>query len=497
METDFIPIDYNYFDFQGRNYAMIIGRNSNGKRICMIDSCDIYLWAVLRDGLNDKKTKDLINKIEKIKLNIRGRQTKVEKVEVHEKEFLGKKVRALKVFATNYKDLHEIADKLGFKEIEKRRGYDLGFITHYIMEKKLVPMSWYELKGEVLNNSLEFNGADMGLDVDICIKTEGIKEIKDKKFVPKVLAYDIETDELKIGQGEILMISLFSENFKKVITWKKPKSSSKLIKDLPMEYVKDEAELLEKFTSYVRKISPDFLVGYFSDGFDLPYIKARAEKNNVKIPLGLDDSQPRFTGGINPTGKIKGIVHLDILKFIKTAYSQYMQSETLSLNEVANEFLGEKKKDFKFVHSSKIKDGEWDKYFEYNLHDSYLTFGLFEKIWPDLSQFSKIMSEPVFDVSRNGMSKNVESYIIHNLDRFNEIPEKRPTYDEIAKRRHRERYEGAFVFEPTPGLYEDISMFDFTSFWPSIIVSFNISKSTLLEKKEKNATDSFRKCLRK
>ena len=54
------------------------------------------------------------------------------------------------------------------------------------------------------------------------------------------------------------------------------------------------------------------------------------------------------------------------------------------------------------------------------------------------------------------MSKNVESYIIHNLEKFNEIPEKRPMAEEIGKRRRREKYEGAFVFQPTPGLYEDI-----------------------------------------
>ena len=64
----------------------------------------------------------------------------LEKVELHEKNFLGKKVKALKVFATNYKDLHEIANKLNFPEIIKRRGYDLGFTTHYIIEKKFYPL---------------------------------------------------------------------------------------------------------------------------------------------------------------------------------------------------------------------------------------------------------------------------------------------------------------------------------------------------------------------
>ncbi|KHO54731.1 MAG: DNA polymerase I [archaeon GW2011_AR19] len=488
MKLSFIPIDYSYFDFEGRNYAKIIGRDENGKRVCIIDSCPIYLWAILKDKLVKQKIDSLIKEIEKISLDTKGRETKVEKVELHDKKFLGKKVKTLKIFATNYKDLHDIADKLGMPEIEKRRGYDLGFITHYIIEKKLKPLSWYEIEGKMLNNSNEFGGIDSVLEVDFVIKVQKIKEIETKKFRPKVLAYDIETDAFKIGEGEILMISLVSDEFKKVLTYKSPKEIETNLEYV--EYVKDETELLEKFVEYVKKISPDFLVGYYSDGFDLPYLKARAEKFNVKLSLGLDDSQPKFSRGINITAKINGIAHIDILKFIRSVYSQYMQSETLSLNEVAKEFLGDTKKDFKFKHSSKIAQDEWEKYYEYNLHDSILTFKLFEKLWPDLSEFTKIIQEPIFDVSRNGMSANVEDYIIHHLKKFNEIPEKRPMYDEISERKAREKYQGAFVFQPTPGLYENLAIFDFTSMHASIIVSYNISKSTLLQKKEEDSYES-------
>ncbi len=498
METEFIPIDYDYFDFKGKNHIKIIGRNKSGKRICVIDSCDIYFWAILNHNLNEKKIKNLIEKIEKIRLNIKNRQTKVEKVELHEKNFLGKPVKALKIFATNYKDLHDIADCLGMKEIYKRRGYDLGFITHYIIEKKLNPLTWYQISGEVLNNSEEFGGIDMNLDVDFCIKLESAKKIPKIEFNPKILCYDIETDDLKIGEGEILMISLVgNKGFKKVITWKRAKEnraiSPEAIKNRgskirgSVEYVKDETELLEKFVENVKKFSPDFLAGYFSDGFDLPYLRARANKLKVSLSLGLDNTQPKFRRGAILTGRINGIVHIDLLKFIQTAYSQYMQSETLSLNEVAKEFLGDTKKDFKIKHSSKLTDHDWEKYYEYNLHDSLLTFNLFEKFWPDILEFTKTMQEPVFDVSRNGMSNNVEDFIIHNLNKFNEIPEKRPTHNEIRERRQKGKYEGAFVFEPIQGMYEDIAIFDFTSSYGSTIVTYNLSKSTFLENPEKNS----------
>jgi DNA polymerase I/DNA polymerase-2 len=476
MKTPFIPIDYSYFDFEGKNYALVYGRDKNSKKICVIDSCDVYLWAILKDKLSTKEIEKLVDKVKNIEINSKVRKTKVEKVEVLNKNFLGKPVKALKIHATNYKDLHDIADNLNLPEIEKRRGYDLNYVTHYIIEKKLEPLNWYEIEGEILNNSNEFGGVDKIIGTDFVIKLNSFKKEKDEKFEPKVLAYDIETDDLKIGEGEILMISLVSKNFKKVITWKR--SSAK--KDY-VEFVKDEKEMIEKFCEYVRKISPDFLVGYFSDGFDMPYIKERAKKLKIKLALGLDESQPRVSGGVNSSSRIEGITHIDLLKFISTTYAQYMQSETLTLNEVAKEFLKDEKKNFKIQHSSKLKDEHWQEYYEYNLHDSELTLKLFDKFWPDIMEFSKIIKEPTYEVSRNGLSKQMESYILHNLEKFNEIPEKRPMNDEISERQQK-RIKGAFVYEPTPGLYENIAMFDFTSMHTSIIISYNISKETLEEK---------------
>ncbi|MBM3228778.1 hypothetical protein FJZ20_02765, partial [Candidatus Pacearchaeota archaeon] len=63
MEIDFIPLDYDYFDFNGRNYVRIIGRNSQKKRVCIIDTCDVYFWAILKEKINSKKINNLIEKI--------------------------------------------------------------------------------------------------------------------------------------------------------------------------------------------------------------------------------------------------------------------------------------------------------------------------------------------------------------------------------------------------------------------------------------------------
>ncbi len=482
MKTDFIPLDYDYFDFEGKNYIKIYGRDSKKNRICIIDSCEVYFWVILKDNVQKPKIDKLIKKIKKIKIETAGRTSSVEKIELLNKNFLDKPVKALKVYSTNYKDLHAIADCLGDEIIYKRRGYDLGYITHYIIERKIKPLHRYEIEGELLHNSDKFGGVDSIINTDQVILLNKHKEVFGKNFSPKVLCFDIETDSIKIGMGEILMISLIGKNFKKVITHKESKTNKSFV-----EHVKDEKELIKKFCSEVKKYGPDYLVGYFSDGFDMPYLKSRAQKNKVKLNIGIDDSQPIFSRGISSIAKSKGNAHIDLLKFIRVAYGQYMQSETFSLNEVSKEFLGDTKKDFTIKHSSELKSNDWDNYFDYNLQDSLLVYNLFEKFWPDIYEFSRTTCESPAEITRSGLSKYTEYYILHNLDKHNEIPEKKPTHDELSLRRHEGPVEGAFVLEPKPGLYEKVAMFDFTSMHTSIIISMNLSRGTLLKKPSKNA----------
>ncbi|NCN87022.1 hypothetical protein GW932_04250 [archaeon] len=477
MKTEFIPIDYDYFDFDGKNHIKIFGRDNEGKKICLIDTCPIYMWAILKEGVTENLQKKLIEEIKQIYIQTKERTTRIEKVEVHEKNFLGKKVNALKIFATNYKDLSAIASKLDSPLIDKRRGYDLGFVTHYIIENKIEPFTWYEIEGKKVNKE-EYDEIIKDLKVDKTIKLISKIKLEKLNFKAKALAYDIETDSLKPENGEILMISLVGKDFKKVITWKKEKTDKKYV-----EFVEDEKEMLKRFVKAVKEYSPDFLIGYNSDSFDLPFIKERGKILKVKIPLSLDKSEIKIQKGIPSTSRIKGITHIDLIRFIRTAYSQYMQSETLSLNEVSKEFLQDSKLDFKIEHSS-LLDGKWNNYYEYNLQDSILTLKLFEKFWPDMLEFSRVIKEPVFEITRNGLSKQIEGYILHNLEKFNEIPERRPSPSESGRRREHGGVEGAFVYEPKPGIYENLAMFDFTSMHTSIIITYNISKGTLTDSKQ-------------
>ena len=472
MKFEFVPVDYDYFDFNGRNYVRLIGRNGKGEKVCVVDSYESNFWIVLKKGAEVNK---IISKIEDIETKKASRVTKVLRTEILDKKYLGKDVKAIRVFVTNHKDAHDVASAIGdIDGIEKRREYDISLITKYIKEKGVEPLKWHDVEGSSVSDSEVGNSGIDKLDVDVCVFAEKITLLKkEKKFVPKILTYDIETSEREIGKGEIFMVSIYGEGIKKVLSWKKCKDAESYV-----EFCKDEADMLEKFVKYVNDYAPDILAGYFSDGFDLPYLKVRAEKNGVKLNLGVDGRVPSFTRGRIPSGKIAGIVHVDLYRFIDSVFAQYLQSETLSLNEVAKELVGEEKEDFDFAKLGNMKDSDWCDFFSYNLQDSVVTYKLAEKIWSDILEFSWIVKEPLFDVTRDRMATHVENYILHNLDKFDEIAEKRPGYNEISERKAKGKYEGAFVFEPVPGLYENLVMFDFTSMYASVIVSYNLSKAT-------------------
>lgn len=473
MKFDFVPVDYDSFDIDGKNYIQLIGRTSKGEKVCVIDNYEPNFWIILKEG-HEKDAEKLCRRIEKISVRRSNRVSGITRMEISKKNYLGKVVSAIQVFVSNHKDAQDIASEIGeAKEIEARREYDINIITKYIKERGIEPCKYYVVDADLLTSE-DLGGIAESLEIDKCFLTKKISESVIKEdFVPKVLAYDIETDGFEMGKSHILSVALYGKDFKKVITWKGPPRLPDYV-----ERVESESELIEKFSKYVNEEDPDILTGYFSDKFDLAFLKANSLKKRAVFDIGLDRKGPTFSKGRIQSGKINGVVHVDLFRFIEAVFSQYLTSETLSLRDVSNELLEESKGDFDFSKISRMEDEDWKSLFSYNLQDANVTYKLFEKIWPDILEFVKIIKEPIFNTTRSRMATHVENYIIHHLDRFNEIADKKPLGDEIAKRRSMEKYEGAFVYEPTPGLYENLVMFDFTSMYASIIVSYNLSKST-------------------
>lgn len=460
MNWQFIPLDYDSIVIGNQEYVRIFGKTSDKKNICVIDKFNNYFYVLSED-------------IIKIKEILKG---KVEKLEEKEKNLLGEKIKAIKIELKNSENISLIVEELKDKKIPVLES-DVNYISKYIIEKRVKPMEFYEVEGQLLSDN-DLEGLPSEINCDYVVLAKKIFESKPFEYTPSVIAFDIEADNLDPEKGKILMLSIVSGVFRKVLTWKKIPSKIK-----EAEYVKDEKELIERFIEIIKERNPDFITGYFTDGFDFPYLRTRAEKNKIKFTLGLDNSNLIFSRGKTKSCKVTGRVHIDLYRFIENIISPTLQSEILNLNQVAKELIGEKKVELGFGWQKELSESQIEKYFLYNLQDSILAEKLFYKLWPNISELSKIVAEPLFSCSRASYSQLVERYILQNLSRFNELAMPKPEHKEIEKRKERPKYAGAYVKQPEAGLFENIVVFDFASIYPSIIASFNISLSTISRKK--------------
>ncbi|MBW2991890.1 DNA-directed DNA polymerase [Candidatus Woesearchaeota archaeon] len=467
----FYPLDITYKAIDGKTAILLFGRSTTGDQVIVLDNTfNPYFYAVLKEGSD---ADDFIERVKKVKVEGKTYDSFVTDAKTAKKKLLGKNVIAVKIFCNLPKSVPVIRNEIKeWRAIQECYEFDIPFIRRYLIDKSITPLETCIAEGDFI---------DFHARAPVFKATDIKQHNTDSIEKPKILAFDIETynphgKSLNPEKDPVIMLSFHGERYKKVLTWKRFKAPEDYV-----EFVDGEQQLLERFKEIIEKEKPDVLCGYYSDGFDFPYIKARCDHYKIKLDLGLDYSEISFKKGMNPAAIVNGIVHLDVLSFVRRIVSRRLQTYIYTLDLVAEELIGEKKID---VDMDKLFE-VWDKhpeklkeYTKYNLHDSYLTYSLCKKLWPNIEELVRITGVPLFDSVRMGFSQLVEWFILKQTPEFNEIALNNPHHDDIEKRR-KQTYTGAFVIEPKPGLYKDVVVFDFRSLYPSIIVSHNIGLSTL------------------
>jgi DNA polymerase elongation subunit (family B) len=466
-KIQFFVLDATYRIVDDKANIYLFGRTVDGKQICVVDdSFEPYFYVI------PKKEAKVKEKLEKIKIERREGIAEVVRTEAVSKKFLGKEIEAIKVYTKLPRDVPLIREVIkDWTILESVNEYDILFVRRYLIDKGIIPMTLVEAEGDFITQKSK---------VPVLKATKVEQFSDDTLHNPRILAIDIETYNpdgkgINTEKNPIIMMALYGKNFKKIITWKRFKAKEDI------EFVDSEVELLEKFKEIIDGYKPDMIAGYYSDGFDLPYIEARAKKYKIKLDIGLDFSEIKVNRrAITVTSRIMGIPHIDIFKFITRILRGQLDTELYGLGDVAQGLIGEKKVEVDLDNLSEAWDNNkgLDKFVEYNLHDAHLTFKLTEKMMPNLVEMVKIIGLPIYDINRMGFSQLIEWYLLRNAISYDEIAPESPHSEEIKQRRM-QTFKGAFVFEPKPGMYKDIVIFDYRSLYPSIISSHNISPGTL------------------
>jgi len=182
------------------------------------------------------------------------------------------------------------------------------------------------------------------------------------------------------------MIAFAGDNgYKKVITWKNFPTKQDYVEVLP-----SERDLLERFKQIIQDYSPDYLITYFGDGFDFPYLNTRAQLNKVKLDINWDQTPLRISSRNDvTTARTRGLIHIDIFKFISRTMAGGLDTEKYDLNSVAQELLGEGKTGADVELLADAWDNHPEKlseYSKYNLQDTEITLKIFEKVLPGLNE---------------------------------------------------------------------------------------------------------------
>lgn len=110
----------------------------------------------------------------------------------------------------------------------------------------------------------------------------------------------------------------------------------------------------------------------------------------------------------------------------------------------------------------------------YCIQDAELCIDLMEKlnVWIGLIELSSIVGVTITELFTRGQQIRCQSQIFDLAFKLGFVLDKRNAAKMF--------FNGGFVFEPKPGLYENIICFDFASLYPSIMEAYNICFTTLV-----------------
>lgn len=311
--------------------------------------------------------------------------------------------------------------------------------------------------------------------------------------------------------------------------------------DVRIYRVNSEPELVQTFADIVMESDPDVIIGYNIFSYDYKYIDTRlgmfymTEWPQMGRISGVNPVMNKREWSSSAYGTVTicnlemdGRINIDLLPIVKRDY----KLDKYTLDFVCKNFLKRGKHDVKasqmfkiyeFMSEAKkiktsmekyLRDNElpdlstykvedlketatisyngeiltpyqvnniWNvaldqmtKVVKYGVEDAELVIDLFEKlnIWIGLVELSSIVGVSITDIFTRGQQVRCHSQIYDLGSKLEYLIVKR---DSIKR-----CFNGAFVGDPTPGLYNNIICLDFASLYPNIIIAYNMCYTTFV-----------------
>ena len=300
------------------------------------------------------------------------------------------------------------------------------------------------------------------------------------------LFFDIETemgdalteDYIKSAPKKVTSIAWYD---KQVDEWAililDPKSNLKRTKAKTKEIIPcaTEEELLLKFLERFREIDPDIVVGWNSDYFDIPYLYYRMcnvlgdDVARYLSPIGYVRETPWFK---DQYVQIAGVESLDYMRLHKKF--SWKDEPSFKLDAIGEKYAGINKIEY---------DGNLDKLFEedplkfiqYNFRDVEILKVLDEKL-EYLSLVKNLAHKGKHNYSEVYANTKTQDGAISAYLLSKKIIPPAKDRNPLSKK----NYAGGYLFCPKAGIYNYVFDEDLTSLYPSIIMTINIGKETMV-----------------
>jgi DNA polymerase elongation subunit (family B) len=246
----------------------------------------------------------------------------------------------------------------------------------------------------------------------------------------------------------------------------------------------DEIDLCERFIADWSSNCPDVVTGWNIKFFDVPYLVNRFTRlfgddvvNKLSPWSVYSERKTMFKGKEQIVYDLIGISILDYLELYQWYAPGGKNIENYRLDTVASVELGESKLSYDEYDSlHQLYKLDHQKFIEYNIKDVHLVLKLEDKLKLielalTLAYDTKTNYDDIFAQTR------MWDALIYNylLERKIVVPPRR-----VAKKN--EAFEGAYVKEPQIGLHDWVASFDLNSLYPHLIMQYNLSPETIIEK---------------
>lgn len=369
----------------------------------------------------------------------------------------------------NHKYEYQLVNRgIGLQDLTSWDGKQVKRVPTEFLSKSRIQEFFMEA-GDVVNPLFERNTPKLfSCDIEVDVTEDGFAEAKDATNRINSIAWCRFPEVIVFG-----MKQLTGEQCKRI-----EDEINKHISPIGKKYsflykqFDNEATMLHDFLyNYVRNAS--LVTGWNFWNYDWRYIYNRCKLLNLDISW-LSPTKQWYKHRIQDKGQKADIMlpqHkliVDYLEIYKKWDRTIDPKENNTLDFVAEAALGIKKVKYPGTLRD-LFEKDYDRYVFYNAIDTILVENIHYKLktmgtFLGLGNITKVEAMSAFSPIQM-----LEATLVRYAY------QRRQVFPKEKQNNERASYEGAFVFDPIPDMYEWIASFDYASLYPSIMRQFKIS----------------------